>query len=76
MCTLCRHGCEVVEDLRHLIFDCGCVAAQRHRLRQILNSLDFQFTLENVFTCPEARGEVETMIGVFFTIFDDLRLDP
>ena len=45
-------------------------------LKTILQRVDLGFTLGHIFTHPDARESVETMIGVFFGIFDDLRLDP
>ena len=64
------------ESLWHFIYQCPKVKSQRDILKGILQKNELEFTLKHIFTHPDARESVEIMIGVFFGIFDNLRLDP
>ena len=67
---LCRHGCGVSESLEHFVFGCIKVREGRQRVRSILSDEGLDFTLEHVFNCKKARNGLETMIGLFFEVFD------
>ena len=66
----CRYGCDAMEDVQHVILGCSKVEKQRIRLRNVLLELGLDLTLETVFNCPEARNELESLIGTFFRVFD------
>ena len=65
---MCRHGCNVAEDLEHIIFQCGYVNYQRAAIQRASAMLGLTYDLRNLFTVVDLQRSVEHLIIKFFKI--------
>jgi len=65
---LCRHGCGVVENLNHMIFECSKLNHYRSIWKKQCRIIEKGFNLETLFCDPELREDVEKSFILFFNI--------
>ena len=66
---LCRHGCGVVENLNHMIFECKKIECYRKIWRKQCLEIEKEFNLQTLFCEPELREDLEKSFVIFFNIF-------
>ena len=66
MSTLCRYDCNVLEDEKHVLFECPAVAAERKIVRNICNDYGLEISVRNLMSRPQLQIAVEKLLMQFF----------
>ena len=67
--TSCRFGCDTVETVQHVFFDCPFCSNARNDLGLICREKNLVYSLKNLFTHRSLRCRVELFLDWVFAIF-------
>ena len=59
----CRHGCEAIEDVQHVLLQCPKYCKQRSELQTNLRQLNIPPTVRNILTDKRARNACQRFLS-------------
>ena len=62
---LCRYGCQLTEDLNHVLYICPSVSTERDYIKSLCRDYSFAFSTRNIFTRMKLQIPTEQLLLKF-----------